>query len=74
MHGKVETTKTLEFRSKLGFKQYDIIITKEESVKKNVIDAFPNEYHCNIIFLEREIDMYFPNHKLAIEIEYNMTH
>ena len=34
MHGKVETTKTLEFRSKLGFKQYDIIITKEESVKK----------------------------------------
>ena len=34
MHGKVETTKTLEFRSKLGFKQYDIIITNEESVKK----------------------------------------
>ena len=33
-------TKSIEFRSKLGFNQYDIIQTKEQSVLKSVMDAF----------------------------------
>ena len=33
----------IEFRSKLGFNQYNIILTKEQSVLKSVMDAFEGE-------------------------------
>ena len=32
MHCRVATPKSNEFRSKLGFNQYDITLTKEQSV------------------------------------------
>ena len=58
----------IEFRSKLGFKQHDIIRTKEQSVlKKN------NESICkwkNItatLSFRLWIDLYFPKHRLALE-------
>ena len=31
MHCRVETSKSIEFRSKLGFNQYDITLTIEQS-------------------------------------------
>ena len=34
IHCRVSTPKTIKFRSKLGFNQYDITLTKEESVLK----------------------------------------
>ena len=33
----------IEFRSKLGFKQHDIIMTKEQSVLKKIMKAFASE-------------------------------
>ena len=43
MHCKGSTSKSIEFRSKLGFNQYDITLTKEESVLKSVMDTFEGE-------------------------------
>ena len=30
MHCKISTLKVIEFRSKLGFKQHDIVLSKEQ--------------------------------------------
>ena len=35
--------KSKEFKNRLGFNQYDIILTKEQSVLKSVMDAFEGE-------------------------------
>ena len=43
MHCRVSTPKTFKFRSKIGFNQYDITLTKEQSVLKSVMDAFEGE-------------------------------
>ena len=43
MHSRVSTPKSIEFRSKLGFKQYDITLTKEQSVLKSVMGAFEEQ-------------------------------
>ena len=34
MHYRVATPKSVEFRSKIGFNQYDITLTKKQSVLK----------------------------------------
>ena len=39
MHCRVSTPKSTEFRSKLGFNQYEITLTIEQSVLKSVMDA-----------------------------------
>ena len=41
--GPEEREETIEFRSKLEFKQYDIIMNKEQSVSIKILKAFPNE-------------------------------
>ena len=43
MHCRVAKLKSIEFRSKLGFNQYDITLTKEQSVLKSAMDAFGGE-------------------------------
>ena len=43
MHCRVSTPNSTEFRSKLGFNQYDITLTKERSLLKSVMDAFEGE-------------------------------
>ena len=43
MHCKVSTPKPIEFRSKLGFKQHDIVLTKEPSVTPKTMKTFSNE-------------------------------
>ena len=40
MHCRVSIPKSIEFRSKLGFNQYDITLTKEQSVLKSVMVHF----------------------------------
>lgn len=40
MHCRFSSVETEEFRSKLGFKQPDVIMTKEQLVLKSVKDAF----------------------------------
>ena len=43
MHCRVSTPTSIEFRSKLGFNQYDITLTEEQSVLKLVMDTFEGE-------------------------------
>ena len=70
MHSRVSTPKAIEFRSKLGFKQHDIVLTKEQSVIPKLMKTFLNEkilpQHS---VLDDQIDLYFPEHKLAIEFD-----
>ena len=59
-----------DFRCKLGFKLHDITMSKEESVTIKIIKAFSNEkillqHHV----LNYQIDLYFPEHKLAVEVD-----
>ena len=58
------------FRCKLGLTLHDITISKEESVTIKIIKAFSNE---KILLqhpvLNYQIDLYFPEHKLAIEVD-----
>ena len=69
MHSKVSTPEAIEFRSKLGFNQYDISLSKEELIVPRIMKLFPNEkilpQHS---VLSYTIDLYFPGHKLVIEI------
>ena len=43
MHCRVSTPKAIEFRSKLGFKQHDIIMTKEQSILTKIMKVFAKE-------------------------------
>ena len=70
MHCRVATPKSIEFRSKLGFNQYDITLTKEQSVLKSIMDAFEGENMKNqYSVLGYRIDLYFHDYILAIEVE-----
>ena len=59
-----------DFRCKLELTLRDITISKEESVTIKIIKAFSNE---KILLqhpvLNYQIDLNFPEHKLAIEID-----
>ena len=59
-----------DFRCKLRFKLHDITVSKEESVTLKIIKAFSNE---KILLqhpvLNYQIDLYFPECKLAIEVD-----
>ena len=70
MHCRVATPKSFEFRSKLGFNQYDITLTKEQSVLKLVMDAPEGEnmqtQHSVSLY---GTDLYFHDYKLEIEVD-----
>ena len=72
MYCRVATPKSIEFRSKLGFNQYDITLTKELLksiiVLKSIIDAFEGEtMQTQYGVLGYKIDLYLHDYKLAIE-------
>ena len=68
MHCRVSTSKTIEFKSKLGFNQYDITLTKEQSVLRSIMDAFEGEnMQTQYSVLGYKIDLYFHAYKLAVE-------
>ena len=70
MHCRVSTPKSIEFRSKLGFNQYDITLTKEQSVLKSVMDALEGEnMQTQYSVLGYRTDLYFNDYKLAIEVD-----
>ena len=62
--------KAIEFRTSLGFSQYDITLKKESSVLKSITDTFEGENmetrYCVLTYM---IDLYFHEYKLAIEID-----
>ena len=70
MHCRVATPKSIEFRSKLGLNQYDITLTKEQSVIKPVMDAFEGEnMQTQYSVLGYGNDLYFHGYKFAIEVD-----
>ena len=60
----------MNFKTKLGFSQYDPITTQEQSVLSKITTLFSTE---EIIlqhnFLGYRIDAYFPKYKLTIEVD-----
>ena len=59
-----------DLRRKLGFRLNDITMSKEESVTTEIIKTFSNEKILPQHFaLSYQIDLYFPKHKLAIEVD-----
>ena len=66
------TTSAHKFRTRLGFKQYDVIITKEQSVLTKIMSSFEGEnMKTQYNVLSYRIDLYFHDYKLAIEINEN---
>ena len=72
MSFRVSTTKAIEFRSKLGFKQHDIILCKHQLMLMltKTTKIFANEkVLLQRIVLRYNIDLYFPEHQLAAEVD-----
>ena len=70
MHCKVSKAKSIEFRSKLGFSQDNITLTKEQSVLKSVMNAFEGgNMRTQYSVLCCKADLYFCDYKLAIEVD-----
>ena len=59
----------IEFRSKLGFTQYDITLKKESSVLKSIMETFEEEnMETQYSVLTYRVDLCFHDYKLSIEI------
>ena len=64
------TSTPIEFRTKLGFNQHDLIMTKEQSVLTKIIKVLEREkILLQHTVLSYKIDLYFVEHKLAIEVD-----
>ena len=69
MHCRVASLKSIEFKNRLGFNQYDVRLTKEQSVLKSVKDAFEREtIQTQYNVLGYRINLYFHGYKPAIEV------
>ena len=65
-------TLTHKFRTGLGFKQYDVILTKEQSVLTKMMSSLEEEnVQTQYNVLSSRVDLYFHDYKLAIEIDEN---
>ena len=66
------TTSIHKFRTKLGFMQYDFILTKEQLILTKVTSSFEGEsMQIQYNALSYRVDLYFHDYKLAIEIDEN---
>ena len=67
---RVSAPEAIEFRSKLGLKQHEIILSKEQSVILKITKLFSNEkVLAQHSVLDYKIDLYSLEHKLAIEVD-----
>ena len=65
-------TSAHKFRARSGFKQYDVILTKEQSELTKIMSSFEGENkQTQYNILSYRIDLYFHDCKLAIEIDEN---
>ena len=66
------TTSAYKFKTKLEFKQYDIILTKEQSVLTKIMSPLEGKnVQPQYNVLVYRIDLYFHDYKLAKEIDKN---
>ena len=64
------TDKSCSFLKKLGFKLYDVINTKEQTVINSIKDTFEGEnIQTQYSVLGYRIDLYFHEYKLAIKVD-----
>ena len=64
------TPTAIEFRTKLRFNQHDLITTKEQSVLTKIMKVFASkEMLLQHSVLRYRIDLDFPKHRLAIEVD-----
>ena len=62
------------FRSLLGFKEHDIMKVIEKTTLESLRDTIEGEiYKLNYKVLGYEIDLYFHDYKLAVEIDEKIT-
>ena len=65
-------TSAHKFRTRLGFKQYDVILTKEQSVLTRILSSYQGEImQTRFNILGYRNDLYFHDYKLAIETDEN---
>ena len=70
MNYRVSAPKSIEFRYELAFKQHDIVLSKEQSAILNITNLFSNEkWLLQNSVLGYKIDLHFPKHKLAREVQ-----
>ena len=70
MQSRLSDSKTMKFRTDLGFNQINLILKKEQSVIESIRDTFKGEdIRIQYTVLGYRIDLYFYEHKLAIEID-----
>ena len=70
MQSRLSDSKTIKFRTDLGFNQINLILKKEQSVIESIRDAFKGkDIRIQYTVLGYRIDLYFYEHKLAIEID-----
>ena len=70
MQSRLSDSKAIKFRTDLGFIQINLILKKEQSVIKSMIDAFKGEdIRIQYTVLGYRIDLYVYEQKLAIQID-----
>ena len=64
------TDKSYSLKKNLGFKLYDVINTKEQTIINSIKDMFEGEnIQTQYSVLGYRIDLYFHEYKLAIEVD-----
>ena len=62
-----KTTSAHKFRTRLGFKQYDVILTKEQLVLTKIMSSFEGENtEAQYKVLSYRTDLYFHDYRLAM--------
>ena len=70
MSRSVSTSEAIKIRSKLGFQQYDLILSEKKSVILKITKLSSNEkILLQHSVLGYRIDLYFPKPKLAIKVD-----
>ena len=66
------TTSAHKFRTRLRFKQYDVILTIEQSMRTRIMSSFEGEnMQTQYNVLGYRIDLYLQDYKFAWEIDEN---
>ena len=70
MQSRLSDSKTIKFRTDLGFNQINLILKKEQSVLESIKDAFEGEdMQTQYTVIGYKIGLYFHKHKLAIQVD-----
>ena len=65
-----KTDESCNLKRNLGFKLHDVINTKEQTITNSIKNAFKGEdMRAQYTIIGYRIDLYFHEHKLAIEID-----